>query len=73
MHIAGSHHKLVKFFPKFADPAVDILQFFHRIHRLFVTAQHELIVSKRLYLQIIIELYKSYDLFLRSSAHNRTV
>ena len=73
MHIAGSHHKLVKFLPQSADPAVDILQLFHRIHRLLVTAQHELIVSKRLYLQIIIELYKSYDLFLRSSAHNRTV
>ena len=73
MHVTGSYYRLFKFFSQLYDSAVDILKFLYGVHRLFIAAQHKLIIAQRLDFQIIIKFHDSGDFLLRLSPDNRTV
>ncbi len=74
MHVTGSRHRLVELFPQPHDLPVDLHDIFHGIYILHpLGLDHELVVAKRLDLQIIIEIHKSGDLRIRLPLQKRTI
>ena len=74
MHITGRHHRLVKLLAQFHHTPVDVPDVFHGVNvRQTVRFDHELIVAKRLDLQIIVKIYQPCDLCLCRSLQQGTV
>ena len=73
MHIAGRTHRLVKLLAEGNDLPIDIHQVIHRLHRALLIPQHKHVVSKRLDLQIIVELHDLRKLHIRDTAQDRLI
>ena len=73
MHVAGSAYQLIKLHAKFNNPLIDFYQVVFRLHRALLVPEHEGVVAKRLYLQIIVEIHKPCNLSVRRAAQQRLV
>ena len=73
MHVAGGHHRLVKLLAKRNDLFVQPDQIILGFKSGTLSPQHELIVSQRLNLQIIIEIHQPRNLFLRRGTHQSLI
>ena len=73
MHIAGRAHRLVKLLAEGNDLPVDVHQVIHCFHRALLIPQHKHVVSKRLDLQIIVELHDLRKLRIRHAPQDRLI
>ena len=68
MDVAGRHHRLIKGLAQFHDLPVDLLKVLLRLYIIPVRIpEHKGIVSNRLNLQIIIEIYDPGDFCIRTA------
>ncbi len=74
MYVAGRHHRLVKAFSQFHDPAVQILQILFILNPCnLIACDHKPVIPKRLDLQIVIEIHDLRDPLLRLLIQDRLV
>ena len=73
MYVAGSHNRLSKSIPQLHNPLIEPDQIFFRLKDRTLSPQHKIIISKRLDLQIIIEVHQPCNLLLLGRAHQGLV
>ena len=71
MHITGCNYRFLKLLSKLNDLPVYLLQiFFGTDHIMLIICYHKSVISNRLDLQIIIEIYQSGYLSIRCISQN---